>query len=323
MRRRAAEAGAEGLWSRTASRAFLPDPDRGRAPYIDTGLALAALLAGRAPCRTVGGFVGVDVPLVRTPLLAVRGTLHGRGRELTGLLVIDCGASTTVLGAAAAELAEPTHTAPLMATVGGHTRPGAGLLAGMTIGDLHVADIPVLLDTQSAPLVPGAIAVLGVAWLRHFLVTLDVPRQRCRLDPPDARWSGPPPLAEVPFELVHNQILVQARFAGGSDRTFLFDTGATALFVAPEVIAEEFGRLPGRPAPQAAFDGREFPGVAVPMPRPLVFGGRNLQLDSLIADPSAARRNRYARLENAGTLGLVIETRYVLDFRRQRLSLGP
>ena len=48
---------------------------------------------------------------------------------------------------------------------------------------------------------------------------------------------------------------------------------------------------------------------------------RELALPSVIGDPSIDVRNTYMRQECAGTLGLVIRARYVLDFARQRLLL--
>jgi hypothetical protein len=87
------------------------------------------------------------------------------------------------------------------------------------------------------------------------------------------------------------------------------------------VLAQEFGALPGRPRRLVAFGGTAVEVVEVPVPRPFVFAGRGVALRSAISDPSIDMRNVSMHLECAGTLGMVVWARYVLDFARQRLRI--
>ncbi|MFY9345005.1 MAG: aspartyl protease family protein [Planctomycetota bacterium] len=298
------------------ARTFLPASGIGKGEYVATVAAFADLLGGRTPYRNSGT---ADVPMQRLPLPAVAVTLSGRGRTLPGLCVIDCGASLTVLGPAAAALARESTAQASMLTVAGKSGNVAGLLERLAIGGLVLDDVPVLVNHgEQAPHAPGVIGTIGIGLLRNFRVTIDPSAGRFRLDSPHVA-SEPQAAAEVPFELVHNTIVVQG--SGGPERPFVFDSGANNLFVSPRVLGQEFGALPGRPRTQVAFGGAETQTVEVPLPRPFVFGARDLPQPTAIADPSIDMRNAYLRFECAGTLGLVVRARYVLDFERQRLLL--
>jgi len=304
-----------------AAMAWVPNRGVGKGPFVAAGLATVQLLAGKEALR-IRGPGSSELPMRRLPLPAVRATLRGNGRELTGWLVLDCGSSQTVLGNEAAGLARPCGDAGRMATVAGAQAVGFGLLERLELGAFSVDDVPVLVPaSRHVPHAEGVIATLGVQVMRRFLTTFDLTTDTLHLARDGARRTAAAEVT-IPFQLVDNQILVPARFAGGKPRTFQFDSGASAVFVATEVLGEEFGAVAGSTRTQVAFDGQESPSIEVVPPRPLEFGGRTLPLRSVFGDPTMAERNRLARRQVAGTIGLVVKARYGLDFARHELRMS-
>lgn len=300
---------------------WVPEPGIGKGPFLTGNLATVALLAGKEALR-VSGADTVELPLGRLPLPAVRGTLRGNGRELAGWLVLDSGASHTVLGNDAAALARESGSGVAMATVAGAQAVGFGLLARLELAGLCIDDVPVLVPrSPHVPHAEGVIATLGVQVMRRFLTTFDLSTGTFRLAPGGSGATAPAQ-ATIPFQLVDNQIHVPARFAGGKERTFLFDSGASAVFVSTKVLVEEFGQLAGRAGSQVSFAGEESLTIEVEPPRALEFGGRKLPVRSVFGDPTMERRNQVARRQVAGTMGLVVKARYVLDFERHELRMS-
>ena len=304
------------------SLAFVID-EQGKRPYLETNLAIAQMLGEREPLACKLAPEGTLLPLQLMPLPAVRCTLRGRGKQLDGLVVLDCGASNTILGPMAAELAHPTDGTAWMSGVAGTSPIGSGILDHLVLGDLDISNVPALLDrTQVAAHAPGVLATIGTATLRHFTVTIDTARETCRfqsLATPSARRGNG---ATIPFQLCSNQLLVPAHFQGSTPRTFLFDTGASAVFVSTRVLVEEFGQLAGRAGTQVSISGEESRTIEVAPPRPLVFGGLPMLLPTIVGDPTVESRNQRAHLETAGTIGLVLRARYEIDFARQLLHLS-
>ncbi|MGH7149754.1 MAG: aspartyl protease family protein [Planctomycetota bacterium] len=311
-----------------------PDPGKGRAGYIGIALAFARAFGDRLPHRIPGDFRGVEVRLGEgLPLPAVRARLGG---EVEGWMLIDTGSSHTRVrgpGAAAARVAGDVSRG--VQTAAGTAAILPAVIDSLEIGGLRVADVPALLEANEVgPLFPGMIGALGVSLLCQFRATLDLQRGVFRLDPPGEpappRPVAPPGWeavdAEVPFQLVANLPIVRAKFGGGRERTFLFDTGADSLYVGPSVLAEEFGVRPGDPRLRAAkvlaTGGVPVVNYEFPLPSPLVFADRPFLGVVAVCDPGVEDRNRAARLDLAGTLGPIVAARYSLDFVRQRLSFS-
>ena len=117
-------------------------------------------------------------------------------------------------------------------------------------------------------------------------------------------------------------MLVPAQFAGGKPRTFVFDTGASAVFVSTKVLAEEFGMLAGRTGTQVSFSGEESQVIEVQPPRPMVFGGRPMPLPTIYGDPTVESRDQQSHRQTAGTIGLVLRARFEIDFARHQLRIS-
>jgi hypothetical protein len=303
--------------------------DRGgsRAGYVATAVAWRDLLGGRRPQRVAPGFDGVALPVERRGLWVVAARLEGRGTRVDGFLVLDSGASHTVVGPEAlGVLRMAEQAASSMMSVAGVSASVPALVERLALGGFTIEDVPVLVDRgRQQPLGPGVIGSIGVSLLRDFKVTLDVREEVLRLDP---RGSAPTEgRIDVPFELVNNLPLVRARLGGGPEREYMFDTGADALFLSPEVARQDLGFVPGdpraRPARSVAIGGQEVAGVSVPVAVPLVVGGEALPISRATVDPSVPLRNAAGRLEMAGTLGVFLRARFTLDFARQRLVVEP
>lgn len=311
------------------ARDHLPEPAGGKGAYIGSIEAFAQLLAGRRPHRLPAGFRGAAVPAERQPLwrVAVRATGRGGGRD--GFMVVDSGASMTVVGPELTALLQvgTFRSAPNHGAAGSFSTTPA-LLEGLALGEVTIADVPVMLDHgRKEALGPGIIGSLGVSLLREFLVTLDLRhgKEQLRLDPPGTQV--PPGRVDVPFELINNQPMVRARLGAARERQFLFDTGADALFLGAAVAREDLGKGPGDPGtklrPTVAVGGQEIQGVEVPVTVPLVLGGQALPVHRAVTDPHLEHRNAAARTEAAGTIGVFLRGRYTLDFARQRLRIEP
>ncbi len=251
-------------------------------------------------------------------------------------MVIDTGASHTRIRGPAAAAArvgrEPSHG---IQTAAGTAAVLPAVIDSLEIGGLQVSDVPAIFEANELePFFPGMVGALGVSLLRQFRATIDLQGRVFRLDPTEGaappRPVAPPGWevfdAEIPFELVANLPIVPAKFGGGRERAFLFDTGADGLFVGPSVLEEEFGVRLGdprlRPVKVFATGGVPVLNYEFALPSPFVFVGRHFRGIVAACDPGVEDRNRAARLDLAGTLGPVVAARYSLDFARQRLSFA-
>ena len=313
-----------------------PAPDGGRHVTLRLYRDFANLLGGRPAHGRADDFSGTEVPLQRRPSLpAITGRLaNGRGDSSVGWLVIDSGAAMPTLGPSAAPLLLRTQgsTVPAL-TATGSRRLQPAVLPVLEIGSLRLTDVPVLLDEgQREPIGPGVIGALGVSMLREFHVILDVQRRRFRLLPPLGPLRLPPVSVPegmalvtggTPFELTEGLMLVPARFDRGATRSFVFDTGADSLFVDPQVLVADLGVDLDDPAlPRSitvGLGGHELISIVVPLSGPFHFGGIPFRGIVAMADEFAASRARSMRLDFSGTLGMLVEARFGLDFVTRRI----
>jgi hypothetical protein len=196
----------------------------------------------------------------------------------------------------------------------------------LRLGELTIADIPVLIFTgEVAPLGPGVLGSLGISLLREFDVQIDYGRKRVRLDPPGTaphRSAGGLRL-ELPFENMGGALIVEGRLGSGPALPLLFDTGASGLFLDPGVVRVQFGLspddLPSRTVVGAA--GHELSNPVFELPAPLHLGGQAMPVTEAFIDPLMPARAAGMRIDIRGTLAPPVVGRYVLDFRRQVLTI--
>lgn len=120
-----------------------------------------------------------------------------------------------------------------------------GRVQSVAVGKATVEDLPVYVydPPQALPLrLDKGIdyhGLLGYTFLRHFVTTVDYPKQRVRLRLP----SRPPPAGtestgkeeRIPFTLLEQLIYVRGSVNGKGPVTFLLDTGSAEVLLWPSV----------------------------------------------------------------------------------------
>jgi hypothetical protein len=136
-----------------------------------------------------------------------------------------------------------------MATAHGFMETYSGIIPSLTIGEMEIKNVPVHIMGGRAVwklfgLIPVGRAlrpVLGLPFLRHFTAVSFDPRQRT-----NTFWNRTPELnvtATVPFDVVADQIALEATIQGRGPYKFMFDSGlpSDTIVIVSERLANELG----------------------------------------------------------------------------------
>jgi len=154
-------------------------PDRDRAPSrkgpgetaIDPSPSTAAPGHVTVPLQHIGGSLAITV------------RLNG---ERQAQLILDTGATLTLLSRAIARdlglYSESPSSSAMVNTAGGQVTVDVMRIGAIEVGGAAVRNVPVaIFDLPDAP--PTIEGLLGLSFLSHFLVTLDLEQSELRLKP--------------------------------------------------------------------------------------------------------------------------------------------
>lgn len=132
------------------------------------------------PSTGGGGYVAIPLQTVGRSL-AITVRLNG---ERQARLIVDTGATLTLLSRAIARdlglFADSPISSAVVSTAGGQVTVDVVKIAAIEAGGATVHDVPVAIyDLPDAP--PSIEGLLGLSFLSHFLVTLDMQRSELRL----------------------------------------------------------------------------------------------------------------------------------------------
>lgn len=132
------------------------------------------------PSTGGGGYVAIPLQTVGRSL-AITVRLNG---ERQARLIVDTGATLTLLSRAIARdlglFADSPISSAVVSTAGGQVPVDVVKIAAIEAGGATVYNVPVAIyDLPDAP--PSIEGLLGLSFLSHFLVTLDMQRSELRL----------------------------------------------------------------------------------------------------------------------------------------------
>jgi hypothetical protein len=203
------------------------------------------------------------------PFPVVQASVNG----LQGLFLIDTGAPEIVLDPEFAHAAHVAMTVPPARK--GPRMPAIvfGRIEKFTLPGFETDEVPAMLvgtrGLSASARQKRLAGVIGTQFLSHFRATLDYVHSRLILEPRDAAPRKGGTIAEIPFWIVGDHILLASgRLADGPKQLFFINTGMSGYaFVGPESTLKDAGI--SVPALQGPMSGRMgLPRTATfPIPR--------------------------------------------------------
>ena len=218
----------------------------------NAGRATAFAAFGNAvPYRVISTAKDAEIAFVQTdPLPAVMARVNGH----EGLFLIDTGGAEIVLDPAFAANAKVKAVGGDKGVfAGGKSATIAfGRIANFSLGALSLADVPAeLIPTagfSAAAQGKSVAGAIGTQLLMRFISTIDYAAGELVLAPRNSEPSTDKAVAEIPFWLLSDHLIVgRGAINGSAERNFIVDTGLAGFaFTAPASTLRDAGiAIPG------------------------------------------------------------------------------